>query len=108
VAGHTGRGGWTWYTGSAGWLYRLGIEQLLGLRRSGDTLTVAPCLPPEWPGYQATYKVGEATYHITVERELGTGTVTLDGVELRDNQIPLSRDAGTHEVLINIGQIDPR
>jgi cellobiose phosphorylase len=108
VAGHTGRGGWTWYTGSAGWLYRLGIEQLLGLRRSGDTLTVAPCLPPEWPGYQATYKVGEATYHITVERELGTGTVTLDGVELRDNQIPLSRDAGTHEVLIIIGQIDPR
>ncbi|NNJ12991.1 glycosyl transferase [Chloroflexales bacterium ZM16-3] len=101
--GHAGRGGWTWYTGSAGWLYRLGIEQLLGLRRRGDTLTVRPCLPPEWPGYTATYTFGAASYRITVERGDGAGSVRLDGVELGDGQIPLSADGGAHEVRVVIG-----
>nr|WP_255604496.1 glycosyl transferase family 36 [Oscillochloris sp. ZM17-4] len=102
--GHAGRGGWTWYTGSAGWLYRLGIEQLLGLRRRGDTLTVRPCLPPEWPGYAATYTVGAATYQITVERGRGAGTVSLDGVELADGQIPLDAAGGAHEVRVIIAR----
>ena len=75
ATGHVGRGGWTWYTGSASWLYRLGIEQLLGLRRQGDTLTVVPCLPPEWPGYTATYRIGAITYQITVDRAEATGEV---------------------------------
>jgi cellobiose phosphorylase len=101
--GHVGRGGWTWYTGSAGWLYRLGVEQLLGLRRQGHTLTVSPCLPPEWPGYTATYRVGAGTYQITVARGAGPSSVTLDGVEVRDGQIPLSDDAGAHEVRVVIG-----
>src|SRR6185503_11313148 len=66
VPPHTGRGGWTWYTGSAGWLYRLGIEMILGLRRSGNILTIAPCIPPDWPGYDAWYRYGQARYHIQV------------------------------------------
>ncbi|WP_240695913.1 GH36-type glycosyl hydrolase domain-containing protein [Candidatus Chloroploca sp. Khr17] len=104
--GHAGRGGWTWYTGSAGWFYRLGVEQLLGLRRRGDTLTVTPCLPPEWPGYTASYRVGAATYEITVER--GTDAlVTLDGIELGDGQIPLRDHPGTHEVRVVIAGMEP-
>ncbi|NTU81961.1 MAG: glycosyl transferase, partial [Chloroflexales bacterium] len=101
--GHAGRGGWTWYTGSASWLYRLGVEQLLGLRRSGDRLIVAPCLPPEWPGYEAIYKVGEATYQITVARGPGPTSVSLDGIEMRDGQIPLGDNNSTHEVRVVIG-----
>jgi cellobiose phosphorylase len=101
AAGHQGRGGWTWYTGSAGWLYRLGVEQLLGLRLRGRTLTVAPCLPPEWPGYAATYQVGAATYAITVERG-ASALVTLNGLELPDGQIPLCDDPGAHAVRVVI------
>ncbi len=102
ATGHAGRGGWTWYTGSASWLYRLGVEQLLGLRRQGDTLSVNPCLPPEWPGYTATYRVGATTYRITVERGVGAGALFLDGEERCPGQIPLDGMAGEHTVRIVI------
>ena len=62
VAPHTGRGGWTWYTGSAAWMYRLGIEGILGLRRVAGGLLLDPRLPPSWPGYEATYRYGATTY----------------------------------------------
>ncbi|NTV62554.1 MAG: glycosyl transferase, partial [Oscillochloris sp.] len=104
--GHRGRGGWTWYTGAAGWLYRLGVEQILGLQRRGDMLTVAPCLPTEWPGYTATYHNGTSTYHITVERANGATRVHLDGEELPAGQIPLSDDASTHQIHILIGPLE--
>jgi cellobiose phosphorylase len=100
--GHEGRGGWTWYTGSAGWLYRLGIEQLLGLRREGNTLTITPCLPAEWPGYEATYRVGATTYAIRVVRGDDAPWLTLDGAELPDGRIPLDGDGGTHEVRVTV------
>jgi len=63
-----GRGGWTWYTGSAGWLYRAASESILGIRRQGDRLIIAPCLPPHWPGYEAELRLGEALYRIKVSR----------------------------------------
>ena len=69
VAPHTGRGGWTWYTGSAAWMYRLGIEGILGLRRTAGGLHIDPCIPPDWPGFEATYRHGSATYHIQVRRD---------------------------------------
>ena len=72
-----GRGGWTWYTGSAGWLYRAGVEAILGIRRQGEELHVEPCLPPEWPGFTATMRFGAATYTITVER--GEPSASIDG-----------------------------
>ena len=62
----SGRGGWTWYTGAAGWMYRAGIEGILGMRREGAFLVVDPCIPPEWPGYEATVKVGDTRYDIRV------------------------------------------
>jgi cellobiose phosphorylase len=66
AAPHTGRGGWTWYTGSAGWMYRLAVESLLGLRREGARLRIAPCLPAGWPGFKLRYRYGETIYRIEV------------------------------------------
>ena len=66
VSPHTGRGGWTWYTGSAGWMYRLIVESLLGLRLEVDKLHVAPCLPADWKGFTLHYRYRETVYHITV------------------------------------------
>jgi cyclic beta-1,2-glucan synthetase len=104
ASGHLGRGGWTWYTGSAGWLYRLGVEQVLGLQRRGDRLIVQPCLPPEWPGYCATYTVGRTVYTIVVERGDGPGGVTIDDSVVPEGSIMLSDAGGAHMVRIRIGQ----
>src|SRR5439155_16979243 len=80
---HTGRGGWTWYTGSASWMYRVGLEHLLGFQLHGDTFTIDPCIPRAWPGFQLTCRRGAATYRIFVDNpdgvERGVRPVTLDG-----------------------------
>src|SRR6185436_1218291 len=68
VAPHTGRGGWTWYTGSAGWMYRLITESLLGLRRTANQLRFAPCLPGDWQEFQLRYRYGETYYQILVRQ----------------------------------------
>src|SRR6202007_1171782 len=84
VAPHTGRGGWTWYTGSAGWMYRLIVESLLGLRREAQHLTFAPCLPATWPSCEIQYRYGETLYRIGIRQTLAADTamsVTVDGVE---------------------------
>jgi cellobiose phosphorylase len=101
VAPHVGRGGWTWYTGSAGWLYRLIVESLLGLRLEADALHVAPCLPADWPGFALHYRYRETVYHIAVtQRPAGRGEtrVTVDGVERDDPTIPLVDDRQEHTV----------
>ena len=67
VPPHAGRGGWTWYTGAAGWMYRAGIEGILGIRREGEFLIIEPCIPAEWPGFEATVNVGSGRYEIRVE-----------------------------------------
>jgi cyclic beta-1,2-glucan synthetase len=67
VAPHVGRGGWTWYTGAAGWMYRAGLEGILGIRREGAFLVVNPCIPASWQGFEATIKVGLSRYEIHVE-----------------------------------------
>ena len=73
TAPHAGRGGWTWYTGSAGWMYRAGIEGILGLTRQGDTLHLDPSIPRDWPEMHATVTVGETRLHITVVNSGRTG-----------------------------------
>ena len=104
VAPHTGRGGWTWYTGSAGWLYRLIVESLLGLKVDGDKLRILPCVPESWKTYSLNYRYRETVYLITVlqrQAELGavtTSTVTLDGVTQTDNVVPLANDLQQHRV----------
>jgi cellobiose phosphorylase len=102
---HTGRGGWTWYTGSAGWMYRLIVESLLGLRLEVDKLRVAPCLPADWKGFTLHYRYRETVYHINVlQTRAGTGemSVTVDGVERHDNVIPLVDDRQEHSVEVKI------
>ena len=69
VAPHTGRGGWTWYTGAAGWMYRAGLEAILGVTREGNTLRIKPCIPEDWPGFQVRVKCGATEYDISVVRE---------------------------------------
>jgi cyclic beta-1,2-glucan synthetase len=105
VAPHVGRGGWTWYTGSASWMYRLGVEEILGLQRAGKHLRIAPHIPAEWPGYEATYRYHNATYHIhVVNHKPGGGqpAVMLDGVAMSDGLIPLQEDGQTHEVTVHL------
>jgi cellobiose phosphorylase len=69
---HTGRGGWTWYTGAAGWMYRLALETLLGLHLEVDKLRLAPLVPKDWKSYKIHYRYRETFYHITIERTEGT------------------------------------
>jgi cellobiose phosphorylase len=105
VAPHTGRGGWTWYTGSAGWLYRLIVESLLGLKLEVDKLRFTPCLPADWESFALNYRFRETVYKITVRQTHttdGRTRVTLDGVELRDDAIPLVDDRAEHAVEVKL------
>jgi cyclic beta-1,2-glucan synthetase len=106
---HIGRGGWSWYTGSAGWMYRLIVESLLGLRRNGEQLRLAPCLPRDWPGFSIRYRYRETTYHITVTQtradaalQSGVTRVTVDGVEHDDQAIALLDDHREHRVEVSV------
>nr|WP_239024970.1 glucoamylase family protein [Rhodoligotrophos defluvii] len=80
VAPHVGRGGWTWYTGSAAWMYRSGIEGILGIRREGEFLVVDPCIPSAWPGFEATVQVGSTRYEIRVDNTMKGGSDTWSAV----------------------------
>jgi cyclic beta-1,2-glucan synthetase len=107
---HVGRCGWTWYTGSAGWLYRAAIDGILGLRRRGDTFAVDPCIPARWGEYSIVWKFGSARYHITVlnpeQRCRGVRSAELDGAAVDANAIPLIGDASTHDVVVVFGTAD--
>ena len=104
---HTGRGGWTWYTGSASWLYRVAIETILGFQLRGGTLRFEPCVPPSWPGFEMSYRHRSATYQILVDNSAGTGrgvrSVELDGQRLPSDTVPLSDDGKTHNVRVQLG-----
>ncbi len=109
VPPHTGRGGWTWYTGSAAWMYRLMVESLLGLRLEVDKLYFTPCLPADWEGFKMHYRYRETVYHIAV-LQTRTGkdemAVTVDGVEQHDKAIPLVDDHREHTVEVRIKATD--
>ena len=106
---HIGRGGWTWYTGSSGWMYRVGLEAILGIRRMGQTLQIDPCIPKTWASYQVTYHVGATTFQISVENPAGVNRgvkqMTLDGKALNGNEIPLREDDGEHQVVVVLGAV---
>ncbi|MEA3644009.1 MAG: hypothetical protein VBE63_29410, partial [Lamprobacter sp.] len=104
-----GRGGWTWYTGSAGWMYRLILESLLGLRLEGETLRIEPCLPADWDGFRLHYRYRETPYRIAVSqvRVLEGGDrlvtqLTLDGIELEGSVIRLLDDRQEHLVQVSL------
>ena len=105
---HTGRGGWTWYTGSAGWFYRLGLEAILGVCRLGPALRLDPCIPETWPAFRVNYRTGQATYQIDVSNperlNRGVKQVSLDGRLLPDGLIPLVDDGREHRVQVLLGR----
>jgi cyclic beta-1,2-glucan synthetase len=104
---HAGRAGWTWYTGSAGWMYRAGLESILGLRRHGASFEVNPCIPASWPEYAITWRLGGTRYDISVanpeRRCRGIASAKLDGVAVDPRAMPLIEDGAVHEVRLVLG-----
>ncbi|MGA7614633.1 MAG: glucoamylase family protein [Thermoanaerobaculia bacterium] len=109
---HAGRGGWTWYTGSAGWMYRVGLEGILGLRRRGAFFVLNPCIPSSWPAYSVDWRFGRTHYIIEVENPErlcgGIASVNLDGAPVDPAAIPLEDDGGAHRVSVVLGAVPPR
>ncbi|MDD2921561.1 MAG: protein ndvB, partial [Anaerolineales bacterium] len=107
VSPHIGRGGWTWYTGSAAWMYRLGIEAILGISKVGNALKINPCIPHDWSGFKADYRFGKTHYKISVENPgkvyQGVKEILLDGHLQPGGSILLVDDGLQHEVYVLIG-----
>jgi cyclic beta-1,2-glucan glucanotransferase len=105
---HVGRGGWTWYTGAAGWMYRAGLEWILGFRLRGTRLLIDPCIPRRWPGFTIAFRHHSARYDILVENprgvNRGVSTVEIDGVAVASPaSIPLADDDKTHRIRVVLG-----
>jgi cyclic beta-1,2-glucan synthetase len=103
-----GRGGWTWYTGAAAWLWRLGVEAILGLRREAGALRIDPCIPPAWRGFEAWVRLGRQRVHVVVDNPRGVSSgiarLTLDGAPLATHRVVLDPNvAGAHEVQVQLG-----
>jgi cyclic beta-1,2-glucan synthetase len=105
---HAGRGGWTWYTGSAGWMYRAGLESILGLKRCGASFALDPCIPAAWPEYSIVWRFGRTRYEISVvnpeHRCRGVAEAELDGEPADPAAIPLADDGATHRVRVVLGE----
>jgi cellobiose phosphorylase len=108
VRPHVGRGGWTWYTGAAGWMYKVGIEYILGFKKNGDRLVIDPCIPKEWDEYNITYRYKNTTYNIAVKNPAGVckgvGQIVVDGKPVESDFIKLEDDGKEHmvEVFMNL------
>ncbi len=109
LAPHTGRGGWSWYTGSAGWMYRLIVESLLGVTLERDCLRFTPCLPADWTAFTMRYRYRETMYDIAIRQTLaGAGariratSVTVDGVVQTDGSVHLVDDRAVHEIVVEV------
>ncbi|HET8531551.1 MAG TPA: glycosyl hydrolase family 65 protein, partial [Methylomirabilota bacterium] len=106
---HVGRGGWTWYTGSAGWMYRAGLEWLLGFRLRGAVLHLDPCIPRGWRRFDITFRYHASRYEIAVENPSGAtrgiASIEVDGIrqDIADGRVPLTSDGATHRVRVVLG-----
>jgi cyclic beta-1,2-glucan synthetase len=107
VPPHCGRGGWTWYTGSASWVYRVALESLLGFTARGDVLTIEPCVPAAWPGFSITWRRGKTTWEVAVENpdgvQRGVASVSVDGAPVADGRVALVDDGAVHRVRVVMG-----
>jgi cyclic beta-1,2-glucan synthetase len=112
VPPHAGRGGWTWYTGSAGCLQRAGMESILGLRLHGNIMHLDPCIPGKWPGFEIVLRHGSAQYEIRVENPDGAGRgiafAAIDDrvVTERPFRLPLADDGATHRLQVRLGGVE--
>ena len=111
LPGRVGRGGWSWYTGSAAWMYRAWVEEILGLKVRGNRLLLDPVIPGWWDGFRLKYRHGKALYAIQVENpercEHGVSWIEVDGRRTEDQVIPLTRELVRHEVLVRMGKAGP-
>jgi len=111
ATGHLGRGGWTWYTGSASWMYRVGLEAILGFTKRGSSLRMEPCIPRRWDKVSISYTYRSAHYVIELRNPTGAvrgvSSVTVDGVVSSDGAIPLADDGREHTVIVEIGEERP-
>ncbi|MGQ5968272.1 GH36-type glycosyl hydrolase domain-containing protein [Serratia sp. IR-2025] len=106
VEPHIGRGGWSWYTGSAGWMYRLILESLLGLKRRGDRLTIDTRLPADWPQFTINYREGASEYQLVVRQGEGETQIIVDGIPQSEPTIALRDDGRIHQVEVILGKED--
>jgi cellobiose phosphorylase len=104
---YLGRGGWTWYTGSAAWMYRLGLEAILGFQKMGNTLRIDPVIPPAWDGFEIRFQYGETVYQIEVHNPEHVAhhvrEILLDGQAMNNLSIPLAGDQQAHKVVVAMG-----
>jgi cyclic beta-1,2-glucan synthetase len=111
ATGHVGRGGWTWYTGSASWMYRAALEGVLGFAKRGECLHIEPCVPAEWRELAIEYRHGSSTYAIAIRNPNGVSTgvtrVDVDGREASDRVVKLADDGARHEVVVTMGSQTP-
>ena len=98
----SGQSGWTWYTGSAAWMYRIWIEEVAGLQRRGNSLTIRPVIPPDWPGFKISYRFGKTRYEISAVRTTDGSRVEMDGKVLPEGIVPLLDDGATKQVIVFI------
>jgi cyclic beta-1,2-glucan synthetase len=107
VPPHTGRGGWTWYTGSAGWMYRIGVEVLLGVSLRQGALHIDPCIPRAWPGYTVTFRHRRSAYRIVVENPegvcCGVKRQEVDGIDRTGEDIPVVDDGTERTIRVVLG-----
>ena len=105
---HLGRGGWTWYTGSAGWMYKVGLEDILGFRVEKDKLFINPCIPRDWMKYSIRYVYRDTIYNIEVKNSRkvngGTREITVDGAVITEGHVDLIDDGIEHFVVVELGQ----
>jgi cyclic beta-1,2-glucan synthetase len=104
--GKVGRAGWTWYSGSSGWMYRIWLEEVLGFHLRGNILTIDPVIPDLWPGFDLTYRHRSATYEIKVHRDAGARSMTAeeDGSPLVNGAIELADDHRVHRIVVTLPQ----
>jgi len=111
LPGRIGQGGWSWYTGSAAWMYRASVEERLRLKVRRDRLQWGPVISGHWEGFELRYRHGEAIYEIRVENpeglERGVARVELDGQPLKEGLVPLERALVKHRVVVTLGKPDP-
>jgi cyclic beta-1,2-glucan synthetase len=104
VAPHKGRGGWTWYTGSAGWMYRAGLEAILGINREGDKLRVKPCIPASWPGFEVSITIGKTRYDIKIVRDTRPLPLGVEQVSAGEYIISLNDQGGVQTIELQLGE----
>lgn len=111
LPGRVGQGGWTWYTGSAGWMYRVWLEEILGIKLRGDQLLIDPVIPGEWKAFNIHYRHGKAVYEINIENPEGVSrgvlAIEFDGRPLKDGFIPLEKSRIKHRVTVTMGAPKP-